>query len=179
MALASTADERPGALSCTYASRRDNALLTHERCAWKDKSGATHVVPAHLRRLRYDRFGLAAVGVDGFYYARRDGRLAPTMTFDNGAEPFANGRARSPVNGRIGFIDRRLRLAIPARYDGAYRFDHGFAVVCRDCVSRTDGEHSWYEGGVWGCVDTLGREPFPLRALKPGEALDALCPKGR
>lgn len=43
----------------------------------------------------------------------------------------------------------------------------------------TDGERSWYKGGVWGCVDTLGREPFPLRAPKPGEAFDALCPQGR
>ena len=55
------------------------------------------------------------------------------MTMDNGAEPFSEGFARSPVDGKIGFINLNLALVIPARYDGALPFQDAGAEIKIDC----------------------------------------------
>jgi hypothetical protein len=164
------------ALSCAYSSQFGGDTLTHSRCAWKDRNGEVHIRSEHLVRLDYDSYGLASIAIDqAWYYVLRDGRVAPTEMFDNWADPFVDGLARSPRNGKVGYIDRHLNLIIPANYDGAYVFDHGFAVVCQGCTLMRDGAGSWYAGGRWGCIDSLGREQSPLRALKPGEFTDAVC----
>jgi hypothetical protein len=94
------------------------------------------------------------------------------MAMDNGADSFADGLARSPVGGKIGFIDRNLALVIPARYDGAFPFADGWAVVCIGCKLVTEGEHSWYAGGSWGCIDRHGHERAPF---KPDQGIDHVC----
>ena len=119
-----------------------------------DAAGHFHLKRNHLRAPDFDRHGLASVYIGGGWYdARRDGRLAPVMARDNGAEPFADGLARSPQGGKIGFIDRHLAWVIPARYDGAFPSEQGWAEVCIGCKLTTDGEHSGYAGGLWGCID--------------------------
>ncbi len=109
----------------------------------------------------------------GFWYADRSGRLVPVVTMDNGADPFNDGLARSRSGNKIGFIDRKLHFAVDARYDGAYPFERGRAVVCTDCIERRDasGEHGRYEDGLWGCIDTHGREVVQLKPMKRGDAL--------
>jgi hypothetical protein len=94
------------------------------------------------------------------------------MMMDNWAEPFADGLARSPVGGKIGFIDRNLALVISARYDGAFPFEHGWAAVCTDCKLASDGEHSSYVGGRWGCIDPHGHEQEPFR---PDQGAGHVC----
>jgi hypothetical protein len=164
-------------LDCTYNSRVDRDIALFHGCAWLDQNGRLHVTPWHLGRLTYDRYGLATIRVDQWYYVRRDGRLAPVMALDNWAEPFSDGLARSPAGGKIGYIDRELRLVIPARFDGAFGFERGAAVVCIGCKLVSSGEHSHYEGGTWGCIDRKGQELSPLRSLLPTEAYDASCPR--
>jgi hypothetical protein len=140
--------------SCTYEFRND--VQTFAQCARVDARGGAHVAPRHLRRLTYDRHGLAAIFVDHWYLVRRNGRNAPVMSLDNWAEGFADGRARSERGGKVGYIDRRLRLSIPRRYDGAYPFAHGTAAVCIGCRMVRTGEYSSYVGGLWGCIDIHG-----------------------
>ena len=153
--------------SCTYSPKAKGDVLQFEHCAWSDAAGQIHLKLKHQLALGFDRHGLASVNIGGgWYYVRRGGRLAPVMMMDNWAEPFADGLARSPVGSKIGFINRNLALVIPARYDGAYPFEHGRAEVCIDCRLSSDGEHSWYEGGRWSCIDRDGREREPCR---PGE----------
>lgn len=175
---AALAAERPHRIAgadrdCTYRTHDD--VRTHKHCARIDRDGHLHVVPRHLRRLSYDKNGLANIHVDRWYYVRRDGRAAPVMALDNWAEPFSDGRARSPVGKKVGYIDRDLRLVIPARYDGAFPFERGTAVVCTGCKTVSDGEHSRYEGGMWGCIDRKGRERKPFRSLTPNESYDGSC----
>lgn len=145
-------------LACLYAPR-GGELGTFQDCAAQNADGTIRLAPAHLRRLDFDRSGLAAVHAgDSFHYVRRDGRSAPVMTMDNGAEAFAYGRARSRLGGKIGYIDRSLRLVIPRRYDGAMPFEQDVAEVCTGCTPASDGEHGWYEGGHWQRLDRNGRE---------------------
>lgn len=163
-------------LDCVYGSRARDDVTTFRHCAWADSSGRPHVTRRHLHDLSYDRFGLSTIFIGRWYVIRRDGRLAPVMMTDNWAESFSEGLARSPVNEKVGFIDRGLRLVIPARYDGAYPFHHGTAIVCVGCTSQTVGEYSSYVGGSWGCVDRSGQLTRAMQTLKPGASVNGDCP---
>lgn len=156
--------------------------LTFKQCASAGPDGLPHLKQSYRRRLRYDSDDLAAVYLIGprdartgqWFYVRRNGGMAPVMKYDNGPDDFSDGLARSPVGHKIGYIDRRLRLVIPARYDGAFPFARGVAVVCLGCASVSDGEHSWYEGGEWGCIDRSGKE-LAFGAWKKDQPIEASC----
>jgi hypothetical protein len=153
-------------LDCAYSPRQVDDVVLYKNCASLDAAGVPRLAPRHLAALRFDRRGLASLWLgNGFYYVARDGRVAPVMALDNWADAFADGLARSPRGGKIGYIDRTLCLAIPATYDGAFPFHHGRAVVCRGCVIQKTDEDSTYVGGLWGCIGTDGRETTPLTRL--------------
>jgi hypothetical protein len=65
---------------------------------------------------------------------------------------------RVRIGEKLGYANRRLKVVIPAIYDGAYRFTKGRAWVCIGCVSVSDGEHSWFRGGQAICLDTRSRK---------------------
>ena len=135
-------------------------------CTRVDSSGQRRVKAAHLRALPFDRHGVAAVWMEdlkGFYFVGRDGRMVPVVAYDNGPDAFVEGRARTRVDGKIGYIGRKLRVVIPPRYDWGFPFEHGRAVVCTGCAPKRDGEHAFLEGGMWGFVDRNGREIVPLQ----------------
>src|SRR5580704_4501696 len=135
-------------------------------CTRVDSAGQRWVKAEHLRALAFDKDGVAAVwieGVKGFYYVGRDGRMVPVVAYDNGPDDFVEGRARTPVDSKIGYLDRKLRVVIPPRYDWGFAFEHGRAVVCGGCAQNRDGEHWLVEGGRWGALDRNGREIVPLR----------------
>jgi hypothetical protein len=135
-------------------------------CTRVDPSGQRWVKAEHLRALSFDKHGVAAVwikGFKGFYYVGRDGHMVPVVNYDNAPDAFVEDRARTQVDGRIGYIDRRLRVVIPPRYDWEFPFEHGKAVVCSGCAPKPDGGEHWLvEGGMWGAVDRNGSEIVPL-----------------
>jgi hypothetical protein len=100
-------------LACLYAPR-GGELDRFEACAAQANDGTIRLAPAHRAKLDFDRNGLASVHVGKhFHYVARNGRSAPVMTMDNGADPFVGGRARSlssPANaGPPGFSGVSLR----------------------------------------------------------------------
>jgi WG containing repeat len=156
-----------------------------KQCAATGPDGRPRLKRSFLARLRYDRDGLASVllmdGTDKqksqWYYVRRGVIPVPVKVMDNGPDYFEDGLARSPVGGKIGYIDRKLNLVIPATYDGAYPFKDGVAVVCTACTlvfdnTVTEGERSWYEGGQWGRIDRMGRVVSPFRPWEKGKRFD-------
>ncbi|MES1971774.1 MAG: WG repeat-containing protein [Pseudomonadota bacterium] len=175
MALPAAAPPRTGkAVACRYPVPGGD--MTRARaCGWIDRRGRAHLDPRVLGRIDYDPAGLAPVWLGGWHYVRRDGRTAPVMAYDNGAETFSDGLARSRIGGRIGYIGTDLELAIPAQFDGAFPFEHGRAVVCIGCRPRRYGEHHYYTGGRWGCIDPSGQPLRPLRVLAEGEGGAAMC----
>ena len=126
----------PALLDCAYAPG-GGEMQSFSDCASKDARGGVHLQPRRRARLGYDRDGLASVFVEGWYYLARDGNSAAVMAFDNGPDPFAEGLARAPIGGKIGYIDRHLRRVIPARFDGAFPFAQGRAAVCIGCRARS------------------------------------------
>jgi hypothetical protein len=158
--------------ACSYEFHRE--IQTFPHCARRDAGGGLHVEHSHLRRMAYDRYGLAAVFAGTWHYVTRTGRSAAVMPLDNGADPFSDGLARAPSNGKIGYIDRKLNLVIPALFDGAFPFAHGVAVVCMGCRKVPDDEHSSYVGGNWGCIDRHGNL---VVALHPAAGYSAGAPR--
>ena len=155
-----------GAAAGACVPFRDDGMNDFGPCTRIDAAGQRWVKAEDLGALSFDKDGLAAVWIEAvrrFHYVGRDGRMAPVITYDNGPDYFVEGLARTPVDGRIGYIDRTLRVVIPARYDMGFPFEHGRAVVCNGCVAKRQGEHAFMEGGLWGAVDRNGREIVPLR----------------
>ena len=163
----------PGVFDCWEPER------TFKQCASTGPDGLPRLKRSYLARLRYDRDGLASVmlfnGTDTrkyqWYYVRRGVIPVAVETIDNGPDYFEDGLARSPVGGKIGYIDRKLNLVIPAMYDGAYPFKDGVAVVCTACTyvsdpTATEGERGGYQGGQWGRIDRRGRVVSPFRPDK-------------
>jgi hypothetical protein len=156
-----------------------------KRCAATGPDGRPRLKRAYLARLRYDRDGLASVMLFNrtdtrkyqWYYVRRGVIPVPVESMDNGPDYFEDGLARSRVGGKVGYIDRKLNLVIPATYDGAYPFKDGVAVVCTACTiaydrTVTEGERSWYEGGQWGRIDRRGHVVSPFRAWEKDKPLE-------
>jgi hypothetical protein len=83
-------------------------------CAAQRADGSFRVLPSALRALEFDQGELAVATIDGqLHYIHRSGRTAPVLRFDNGADYFVEGVARTVREGKVGFIDRRLALQWP------------------------------------------------------------------
>ena len=158
---------------------------TFKQCAATGPDGRPRLKRSYLARLRYDRDGLASVmlfnGTDTrkyqWYYVRRGVTPVAVESMDNGPDYFEDGLARARVGGKIGYIDRKLNLVIPATYDGAYPFRDGVAVVCTACTyvsdpTATEGERGWYRGGQWGRIDRRGRVVSPFRSWETYQRLE-------
>ncbi len=164
--------------SCVYLPRATAALPqpeidTFARCGSERLDGTAEIRPEHLAALDFGAEGLAAIRVgEHFYYFRPDGLSARVPTWDNWADDFAEGLVRTirVVDGveRFGFLDRELVLVIAPRFDWAFPFEGGRAMVCIGCRPGPpvgDG-HSEVSGGLWGYVDPTGKELVPVTSSR-------------
>ena len=146
-------------LACSFGSRT-TGLDDAAHCA-ADTAAGMRISPAVLSALAYEH-GLASIAIArrGWFYLTRDGRSMRMMTFDMGPDYFREGLARALIDGKLAYVDRRLRVQLRTRYDWGEPFVHGRANVCIGCVEiRLDGgEHSVMTGGRWGTIDRRGRE---------------------
>lgn len=161
-----------GYVSCDTASDQSVEVVTHPGCAELLPGGGVRIAPGRFEHLRFDQDGLASVQVGKlFFYVNEDGRSAPVAGVDGHAVEFHDDLAPSPrrVGGgyKVGYIDKHLSLVLAARWDGALDFDNGRAEVCRGCHVARDGESAELQGGLWGCIDTDGREVIPVRQPSP------------
>ena len=157
-------------LPCVYQPRASAQNPEHEIDSFADcairENGEIRIAREHLDALDFDADGLAAILVDRqWYYVRADGVNAPVVTWDNGPDEFSEGLARTRVDGKIAFIDRRLEVVLPPEYDFAWPFEDGVAQVCKGCREerRPGDEHTAMVGGSWGYIDRAGKEIVPVR----------------
>ena len=92
--------------------------------------------------------------------------------YDYWADDFADGLVRTvlTVDGveKFGYLDTQLEMAIPPRFDWAFPFADGRAVVCLGCrldAPVGDG-HRPVTGGLWGAIDRSGREVVPIASSR-------------
>ncbi len=160
---------------CLYFPRATAAApapqgTTFAKCGSEKDDGTAAILPEHLAALDFAAAGLATVRVGAhFYYFRPDGRSARVPTWDNWADDFADGLVRTvrKVDGveKFGYLDQELAVVIAPRFDWAFPFEGGRALVCIGCRPEApdDDGHAMVTGGLWGYVDKAGREVVPVR----------------
>jgi len=113
--------------------------------------------PTYLKGLDFKGEEVISIFKDGsFYYVRKDGKAMKTLTYDNKADPFSDGLARTRINGKIGFFNSNLDIVLKPVYDFAFPFHNGKAEICTGCKEQKEGEHSMLEGGKWQKIDRNG-----------------------
>ena len=132
-------------------------------CASLNLDGSLVLEPEAIAAVRRRDQELVAVVIGStLYYVNPDGRAAPVLWYDNGADYFSEGLARTSCRGKVGFIDRDLAEQIPPAWDFAFPFSGGVALVCQGCRPHPVGEHREMRGGVWGYIDRNGVEVVPV-----------------
>ncbi len=160
--LSSGPDLSPYVVDCIYVSKVSVELEPHAACG-KLTGERLQLDPQHLERLSFAANGLGWVLTgEGAFYVDASGRSVRTHWYDAGPDTFVEGVARGISRGKFGFIDPALDFVIEPRFDFAFPFEQGHAVVCNGCWSRPEGEHSVIEGGVWGVIDRRGELVVPL-----------------
>ncbi|MDB4990382.1 MAG: hypothetical protein JWN04_5560 [Myxococcaceae bacterium] len=79
---------------------------------------------------------VAVVVAGKLYYMNAAGRAAPVLLFGNGPDYFVEGLARTVRNSKVGFIDTALIERIAPRWDFAFPFEQGVAIVCQGCRAQ-------------------------------------------
>ena len=145
-------------------------------CAYQDSQGQLLIRREALEAMDFGSDGVAQVVVGrALLYVTPAGRTAPALPFDNGADYFVEGLARTQRNGKIGFVNTDLDEVVIPTWDFAFPFKSGLAVVCQGCMPRRieDSEHSEVVGGKWGYIDKKGRVVVPVTLES-----DELPPRG-
>jgi len=135
----------------------------YNNCANINTDKQLKINPRHLNHIEFAPDNLAVVSFNGqFFYLNQEGHSIQVVSYDNWADDFNNGLARTQINGKIGYIDRKLELIIPADYDWGFPFNNGQATVCIGCKFKSMGEHKYVTGGLWGVIDVTGNliKPF-------------------
>lgn len=163
------ADAVNGAQYGCLVFESEETISDHENCAAEAGDGSFMIAQSIVKRLDFEANGLVSISIryKGPAYVREDGYARTVMPFDNGPDYFNNGLARTVIDGKIGFLDEKLDIKIPAIFDGAYPFSGGYARACIGCRRVSDGEHSWYDGGEEICINASG-ERRPLKDCERG-----------
>ncbi len=98
-----------------------------------------------------------SIHVDGSWLFAIDGKTVAALTYDNGADYFQEGLARTVHGGKIGFVNEALDVVITPSWDFAFPFENGHAVICTGCQQVPEGEHQSIRGGHWGAIDRHGK----------------------
>lgn len=128
------------------------------RMGYRDQTGKVHIEAKYDHASEFTPEGIAWVASSsGLQWIDRSGvTLAQAYVYDNGPDPFVEGRSRILSGGLVGFIDPTGRIVVPATFDFLMPMENGRAQFCDGCVQVFDGEHSNYEGGYSGYIDANG-----------------------
>ncbi|MCW8935781.1 MAG: WG repeat-containing protein [Gammaproteobacteria bacterium] len=132
-------------------------ITQYEDCAQLDSNNNIVITEKHMKQIWFDEAELAEIRVhDGIYYLNKQGKLVRSHKFDNGADYFKEGLSRIIQNDKFGFVNKKLEVVIPAKYDFAYPFNNGISKVCYGCKVVKVDEHKEMKGGKWGAIDKAG-----------------------
>ena len=141
------------ALTLLFISCSPNTPISKKETTIKN----SYVSKEYLKTLNFKGQELISLPIGkNFYYIHKSGKKMLTLTYDNGADEFQDGLARTKVNGKIGFFNRNLEIVLPPVYDFAFPFHNGKAEICTGCKEKSDGEHSMLDGGRWQKIDRNG-----------------------
>ena len=143
------------------------------------------VQPRYLKRLRWNRYGIALVSLhDRFELlaVNRQGEVVVpnirhTGDFDYPDAEGNVGRFGTPDHTKCGYFQApRFTIVVPARYDHCTAFHDGEALACTGCTEYCDDEdchmHHWI-GGEGVVLDPAGA----VRGTFQPPTLETVCGK--
>lgn len=146
-------------VSCMFPNRQNKMII--ESCAIKMSNDSFEVDRFVFGIIQFDKDGLAggSIGESGCYWLNNKGVLRKTHCFDNGADYFQDGLVRYiNSDGLFGYMDKKLKIRISAKYTFAFPFEHGYARVCNGCrAENVDSEHKVQLGGHWMIINKRGK----------------------
>jgi hypothetical protein len=160
-------------LTCSYTASRDAPDRSanqvdydwdrYARCARLDPDGRVVFDPAHRERMSVeDGFASVLVDAKGWYYVGPDGASLQVLSTDFNTDPWVEGLTRGRRDGKIVFFNRQFEEATGHRYDWAWPFQEGRALVCDGCVLEdSQQEHPILAGGTWWLIDRSGERIEP------------------
>lgn len=160
-----------GILALSSCAPRDRLIDCHvfpegkSLTCLQTTAGSVVVPPQSLAGFDFEgnATGTIVVGKDQLYFLNPHGKTAPALRFDNGADYFVEGLARTVKGGKIGFVNTDLVEVIAPAWDFAFPFEEGLASVCNGCAPKPDGkEPSVITGGKWGYIDKAGKIVVPV-----------------
>lgn len=123
----------------------------------KEDSTSRYISKNYLNNLDFKGEELISIYLQHkHYYVRKDGKIIQTLTYENGADPFADGLARTKVNGKIGFFNSNLDMVLKPIYDFAFPFYKGKAEICMGCKEKIEAGVPILTGGKWKKIDRNG-----------------------
>lgn len=155
-------------LSCAYVpveteNNKYPELTQFDNCGSLSNKSLIFLHKNHFDTIWFNGDGLAEIRIyDGIYYLNKQGKLVRTHLYDNGADYFQKGKARTIKNNSYGFINKSLNVVIAPKYDFAFPFSNGRAKVCMNCRKKNSGDHIELVDGVWGYIDNQGAEIVPV-----------------
>ena len=110
--------------------------------------------------LLFVTFDIALFGGFAYYFSHLspDTSVAPqAFVFDNGLDYVVEWVSRFVKDNKIGFVNEKQEIVIPAQFDRASPFKNGQADVCNGCVPIPDGEHTLMTWGTWWTLTKDGK----------------------
>ena len=150
--------------SCVYPNRHTGDFETEKDCLTYGKnSSVLKIKIAILKQARFDENHLSFFfDKQRVFYFDKRGFYRETVAFDNGPDYFEEGLARTIENNKIGYMNKKLQVVIPAQFDFGFPFNKDAASVCFGCKTIPKGEHSFVAGGSWFAVNKSGHiSPLP------------------
>lgn len=144
------------------------------------------VQPRYLKRLRWNRHGIALVSFSDRFEllaVNRKGEVVVpnirhTGDFDYPDAEGGVGRFGTPDGSKCGYFHApRFTVVVPARYDHCTAFHDGEALACTGCTEYCDDEDCHMHHWIGGEGVVLARDGTVRRMFTP-PALDTVCGKG-
>lgn len=140
-----------------------------ESCAYADKNGNV-VIPegryiSSCAKIKSPVLLQSATSDSCFWVDASGDELYSVYMLGDRVDGFGGGRMRVEKDGKVGFVDKKGRVAVPLRYSAAERFSgkHALVSVSSAGLSATDLANAPAMDFRWGVVDKKGREVKPVR----------------
>lgn len=131
-------------------------------CGFKDLNGALKIEYGKYPMIFTDTFRryaivwkekLGLIGID-----RNEKVLYEVYNYDNGPDIIEEGYFRIVKHDKIGFADSQTgKVKIKPQFSTARPFENGYALICPNCESKKEMEHSVWVNGKWGIIDKKGK----------------------
>ncbi len=154
LSFSSNADE-----SCFYPDKTDNGTFSHSDECGSIEGDRIKLGKIILDNIYYDEKGLACIlfSAKDAFYIHKNATSQRVYFYDNGCDYFEENLARGIVNGKMVFINQRLKVVLSPEFELLAHFDYGHAVVCNGPFQEEKhGEHTLLKGGECGLINKQG-----------------------